>query len=100
MSVQTDTYILSEHPLLRANGIKLREFLSWWKPAPRLRSPGTKLPGYPQTPRWGVEISPSGAVEGSRGFQPPVRLERRSALGLSGFLFLFWSCWRCRSRGG
>ena len=58
------------------NGIKLRKFLSWWKPAPRLRSPGTKLPGYPQTPRWGVSTSPSGAVEGSRGFQPPVHEAR------------------------
>ncbi len=48
-------------------------------PTPRLRSPGTELPGYPQTPRWGVSISPSGAVEGSRGFQPPVRGARNDS---------------------
>ena len=48
-------------------------------PALHLRAPGTELPGYPQTPRWGVSISPSGAVEGSRGFQPPVRGARNDS---------------------
>jgi len=61
--LQLKPFAALQFPLPQNNGMKLREFLSWWQPAPRLRSPGTKLPGYPQTPRWGVSISPSRAFE-------------------------------------
>jgi len=39
-------------------------------------SPGNEFPGYPQTPLWGVQVSPRGAVDGSRGFQPPAHEAR------------------------
>ncbi len=65
--IQLPLTLTLSHP---GNGIKLREFLLCWKLPPRRHSPGVLPLATLQTPRWGVSISPGGAVDGSRGFYP------------------------------